>query len=97
MNSTCQTCGIVLNIDEHCKANEVNAGIQSLQAKMLKDRPTLSAYLRTQAACADKCSKECEAAGAIEQAAYRNGMWYAYRDIERMLEQNAFNPETPTI
>lgn len=90
MNVTCQLCGIVHNADEHCKGCEVNHGVQAMHTKMLNGRQTIREYLRIHAACAAKCHDEYNKLGDLVNAAYRNGMWYAYRDIERMIEQNGF-------
>ena len=66
-------------------------GCKAIHAKMQAERPTLREYLRQMCAASDKASHEWEAAHpGCSQAAYRNGMWYAYRDIERMLELDAF-------
>lgn len=61
--------------------------------KMQRERPTLREYLRERCTGEDKSSHEWAKVGAKEQAAYRSGCWYAYRDIERMLEQDGFSPE----
>ena len=68
------------------------AGVHAIQKKMDAERPTLRAYLRKHCEMADKNARGWqEKYPGCEQAAYRSGMWYAYRDIERMLERNGFS------
>lgn len=43
---------------------------------------TLTEYIREQARVADANSKEWMAAGDEANMAYRDGMWYAYNDVE---------------
>ncbi len=47
--------------------------------------PDLKEYIREQARVSDLNSKEWEKAGNAIQSAYRNGMWYAYHDVENRL------------
>ena len=73
-------------------------GCKAIHAKMQAERPTLREYLRQMCAASDKASHEWEAAHpGCSQAAYRNGMWYAYRDIERMMERDGFNSENDQV
>ena len=64
----------------------VEEGQAAILAKMKAERPTLRAYLKQRCAMSGKSSEEWKAAGSTENAAYGSGQWYAYRDIERMLE-----------
>lgn len=59
------------------------------------DEPTLREYLRRMANTCDRNAHDWQKAGADFNSAYANGSCNAYRDIERMLEQNGFKPEPP--
>ena len=81
--------GSLMDYEDGCKA---------IHAKMQAERPTLREYLRQMCVASDKASHEWGAAHpGCHQAAYRNGMWYAYRDIERMMERDGFNSENVEV
>lgn len=66
-------------------------------SKMKSERPTLREYLRSSCESAARSHVEWQKESpGCGQAAYRSGMWYAYRDIERMIERDEFSPENNT-
>jgi hypothetical protein len=65
-----------------------------IAAKMRAERPTLRAYLRSRAAGEAQSSEQWQAEHpGCDQAVWRAGASYAYRDIERMIERDEFLPE----
>lgn len=67
--------------------------VNAIVAKLKDSRPAKCEYLRRMAKVSEMTSEEWKQAGGFEQQHYRNGMAYAYRDTERMLEDGAFKEE----
>lgn len=56
----------------------------------------LRAFIRTNAALADQSSREWDGADGKQQAAYRAGMWWAFRQVELFIGSTTSDNETGT-